>query len=82
MHCQCAGVGLYPLGAMLNHSCKPNAMQSFVGKRIVFRAVQDIAGGTEVAIAYVELAATRAERRTALLSSYHFDIDPQQVPLC
>ena len=34
------GVGLYPLGALLNHSCKPNCMQSFgPGGRIEFRWV-------------------------------------------
>lgn len=32
------GVGLYPLGALLNHSCSPNCMQSFGPRgRIEFR---------------------------------------------
>ena len=75
-----AGVGIYPLGAMLNHSCTPNAMQSFSGSRIVFRAVQHIPSGAEATIAYVELAATRAERRAMLKANYFFDIDADQVP--
>ena len=34
------GVGLYPLGALLNHSCTPNCMQSFGPRgRIEFRSV-------------------------------------------
>ena len=64
---------------MLNHSCMPNAFQSFVGKRIVFRAIQPIAAGQEATISYVELAATRAERRAALLDGYRFDIDAGKV---
>jgi hypothetical protein len=31
------GVGLYPLGALINHSCTPNCVQSFQGPAIVFR---------------------------------------------
>ncbi|CAL8470855.1 g10397 [Coccomyxa elongata] len=72
------GVGIFPLGAMLNHSCTPNTMQSFTGSRIVFRAVQHIPAGAEATIAYVELAATRAERRAMLKANYFFDIDANQ----
>ncbi len=65
---------------MLNHSCTPNTMQSFHGSRIVFRAVQHIPAGAEATIAYVELAATRAERSAALRANYFFDIDAGKVP--
>ena len=64
---------------MLNHSCAPNTVQSFTGKRIMFRAIQPIAAGQEATISYVELAATRAERRAALLDGYCFDIDAGKV---
>ena len=67
---------------MLNHSCTPTAMQSFVGRRIVFRAMRDAAVGQEATISYVELAATRAERRAALLEGYGFDIDDGKVLDC
>ena len=73
------GVGIYPWGAILNHSCTPNVMQSFSGSRIVFRALQQIPPGTEATIAYIELAATRAERRATLKANYYFDIDAGQV---
>jgi hypothetical protein len=33
------GVGLYPLGALINHACAPNCAQSFRGPVIVFRCV-------------------------------------------
>ena len=31
------GAGLYPLGALLNHSSTPSCMQGFVGSDITFR---------------------------------------------
>jgi SET and MYND domain-containing protein len=67
---------------MINHSCTPNTMQSFCGARIVFRAVQRIPAGAEATIAYIELAATRAERRAALKDNYFFDIDAGQMASC
>ncbi len=61
---------------MANHSCTPNAVQSFeFNGRICFRAVAPISPGQEVTISYIELAAARPERREALLTSYYFDID-------
>ncbi len=42
------------------------------------RAIRDIAAGEEVTISYVELAATRHERRQELLQHYFFDIDAVQ----
>ena len=76
------GVGVYPVGAMLNHSCTPNVMQSFAGRRIIFRAIAPIAAGQEATISYVELSATRAERRATLLAGYCFDIDAGRVCEC
>eukprot|EP00798_Chlamydomonas_sp_ICE-L_P020441 gene20441-27230_t len=69
------GVGIYPLGALVNHSCEPNCMQSFKGAAIQFRAVRGIEAGDQITISYIELAATRLERRETLFLSYHFDID-------
>lgn len=70
-----AGVGLYPKGALVNHSSAPNAMQTFQGQQICFKALQPIQEGSEVTISYVELAATRAEQQQQLLEQYYFDID-------
>eukprot|EP00884_Botryococcus_braunii_P005537 jgi/Botrbrau1/14985/Bobra.0018s0085.1 len=70
------GVGVYPLAAMANHSCNPNAIQCFDDSgSITFKAILPVNRGNEVCIAYTELAAPRPERRQALLSSYFFDID-------
>ncbi|KAI8470451.1 MAG: hypothetical protein J3K34DRAFT_509635 [Monoraphidium minutum] len=69
------GVGLYPLGAMVNHGEPPSAVQGFSGTAIEFRAVRPIAAGEEVTISYVELASPRLERRQQLLHHYRFDLD-------
>ena len=54
-------------------------MQTFEGQQICFRALQSIEEGSEVTISYIELAATRAERRQQLLQQYYFDIDAHMV---
>uniref|UniRef100_A0A7S0KUA5 SET domain-containing protein n=1 Tax=Micromonas pusilla TaxID=38833 RepID=A0A7S0KUA5_MICPS len=69
------GVAVYPVAAMVNHGDAPTAAQSFKGKRIVLRATRDLKPGDEVTMAYVELLATRQERRAALFAGYAFDID-------
>lgn len=43
------------MAAMVNHSCQPNAVQSFDGRRIVFRALRQISKGEEITITYVEV---------------------------
>ena len=77
---QPVGVGLFPTGALINHSCTPNVMQSFQQQQVTFTALQPIAAGTEITISYIELAATRAERRHQLQDQYYFDID-QDLPV-
>ena len=48
-----AGVGIYPTGALINHSCRPNAVQVFDGASIQFRAVERIAEGLHPTHLYV-----------------------------
>eukprot|EP00878_Enallax_costatus_P011592 GHUV01012100.1.p2 GENE.GHUV01012100.1~~GHUV01012100.1.p2 ORF type:complete len:544 (+),score=225.45 GHUV01012100.1:895-2526(+) len=69
------GVGIYPLGALINHSCQPNCVQSFEGPNIVFRSLSDLKAEQQITISYIELAATRQERRRQLLQQYFFDVD-------
>lgn len=71
------GVALYPAAAMMNHSDAPNVAQTFRGKNASFRCLRDVDEGEELTIAYVELVATRAERRAELLEGYLFDIDDE-----
>ena len=70
-----AGTGLYLTAAMANHSCNPSCAQTFNGSELKFRALRPLSEGEEVTIAYIEMAATRQERRLTLQESYFFDID-------
>jgi hypothetical protein len=42
------GIGLYLTAAMANHSCQPNAAQTFEGTRLALRALSPIRAGEEV----------------------------------
>jgi SET domain len=46
-------LGLYPLAAMINHSCVSNAVRVFAGEVMVVHASQPICAGTEVLWSYV-----------------------------
>jgi hypothetical protein len=72
------GIGLYPIGAMLNHNCRHHNCTQFFGPKgkIDFRTCQEVRPGEELTIAYIDLAATLQERREALAHSYLFDLVP------
>ncbi|KAK9803460.1 hypothetical protein WJX73_004414 [Symbiochloris irregularis] len=67
------GLGMYPLGALLNHSNEPNVVPTFEGPRIVFRAIRAVAAGAELTVAYLDLLTPAAELRHALAYHYFFN---------
>ena len=66
------GVGLYLKASKLNHSCNPNAAQSFSQARIIIRSARDIRCGEEVNISYIDVGQPTVVRRHELLCSYQF----------
>lgn len=46
---QPVGVGIFPLGAMVNHDCRPNAVHAFKGTCMLFRCVAGTRGMVPVA---------------------------------
>jgi SET domain len=46
-------LGLYPLAAMINHSCASNAVRVFAGEVMVVHASQPVCAGAEVVWSYV-----------------------------
>ncbi|CAA0827867.1 Histone-lysine N-methyltransferase ASHR1 [Striga hermonthica] len=66
------GTGLFPVIAIINHSCLPNAVLVFEGRVAVVRAMQHIPKGTEVTISYIETAGSTITRRKALKEQYFF----------
>ncbi|KYM99194.1 SET and MYND domain-containing protein 4 [Cyphomyrmex costatus] len=39
---------IYPSASMMNHSCEPNIINSFLGQFLITKAIRDIAAGEEV----------------------------------
>ena len=68
------GIGLFLSAAIINHSCAPNAVQSFDRETgtIQFRALYDINVDEEVTISYIDIGRPLVWRRAELFSSYRF----------
>ncbi|KAG8421595.1 hypothetical protein J3458_003461 [Metarhizium acridum] len=60
------GVFLEPTLAMANHSCVPNAVVQFVGRKAILRAERPIQAGDEIEISYTDYTMPLSARREAL----------------
>mmetsp|Transcript_16865 Transcript_16865/g.26894 ORF Transcript_16865/g.26894 Transcript_16865/m.26894 type:complete len:384 (+) Transcript_16865:2657-3808(+) len=67
------GLAVYPVAAMVNHSCAPNAVAMFDGKVVRVKAIRPVKRNQEISVSYVDLCATRTERQTDLKNRYGFD---------
>eukprot|EP00752_Nemacystus_decipiens_P004295 g3924.t1 len=67
------GCGLYLEAAAANHSCHPNASQSFDGKTLSLRCIRPIPRGEEITIAITHIQRPGPTRREALRKSYFFE---------
>jgi SET domain len=65
-------LGLYPLAAMLNHSCLANAVRVYVGELMIVHACQDIAAGEEVVWSYLPPTTEYGPRRELLQQQHGF----------
>jgi hypothetical protein len=69
-----AGLGLYPFGALMNHSCAPTVHLSYArGGAQAVRALAPLAAGDELTHAYVDVALPRPARAAELRERYGFD---------
>eukprot|EP00026_Physarum_polycephalum_P007780 Phypoly_transcript_07846.p1 GENE.Phypoly_transcript_07846~~Phypoly_transcript_07846.p1 ORF type:complete len:479 (+),score=56.38 Phypoly_transcript_07846:141-1577(+) len=66
------GVGLYPLAALINHSCSPNSVAVFEGPRVYIRAIQNIKAGEEITVSYIEVGMTKQQRQATLAKHFYF----------
>lgn len=66
--------GLYPLGALQNHSCTPNTRHYFTNNNVMItRASVDIKAGEELTMTYTDLLWDTSLRRQYLIASKHFE---------
>jgi SET and MYND domain-containing protein len=79
------GIGIYPGASMINHSCRPNAVQSFhffpPGERtsnipmLQITTCREVKAGEEITISYCDGTSPRHMRRKELWEGYKFDCD-------
>jgi hypothetical protein len=65
-------LGLYPLAAMINHSCSPNAVRVFVGEVMVVHACAVIPRGSEIVWSYIVPNQPYHVRSNEIYSKYGF----------
>lgn len=68
----CRVLGLYPLAAMINHSCSVNAVRVFVGEVMMVHACAVIPEGEEILWSYILPNQTYPERSKEISSKYGF----------
>ena len=67
------GTGIYGAASLMNHSCNPNCIQTFVGNTIVIKAAKDIKAGQELTISYGPLfSKVKWEERQFILKHQYF----------
>lgn len=64
-------VGIWPLGALINHSLHPNVVRFFVGHALCFRLVRVVNQGDEILDNYLDPRLPRQERESFLASRHH-----------
>ncbi|KAH9495866.1 SET and MYND domain-containing protein 4 [Bulinus truncatus] len=66
---------IYPTASLMNHSCDPTIISSFIGETLVVRTVKDVKNSEEIFNCYGPhyCRMRREERQEVLNSQYHFD---------
>jgi len=72
------GVGLFDRPSFMNHSCKPNAVQTFLyghgeTPSLLVTAFEDIPEGGEICISYIDNLAPKPVRQERLKNDYFFN---------
>lgn len=65
-------LGIYPLAAMINHSCTPNAVRIYLGNNMIVHASSSIAAGEEIVWPYLPPTMLVTDRRNTLKKLHGF----------
>jgi hypothetical protein len=74
-------LGMYPLAAMLNHSCVPNAIRVFSGEIMVAHANTNIKAGEEIVWSYLPPTQPYPVRSDTLKNHYGFECTCERCAL-
>lgn len=68
------GTGIYLGVSIVDHSCKPNAVATFDGTKLILRLTADLTfqDWSQIRISYIDLINTRDDRRQELKNAYYF----------
>ena len=67
------GTGIYAIASLLNHSCDPNCIQTFIGNTLVVKAAKKVKAGKELTISYGPLFSKQKwEQRQNILKDQYF----------
>ncbi|CAM9175445.1 unnamed protein product [Ectocarpus sp. 12 AP-2014] len=66
------GLGLFPSGAMINHSCSPNCQAWWRGSQLEIRCSKPVAAGEELCLSYIPIDQPSTLRRAQLRHSWFF----------
>jgi len=66
------GVGIYPLASLFNHSCEPNCIATFRGKRLFIRTIRSVRAYEELTLSYCDVGLPTPVRLQTLREGYFF----------
>lgn len=72
------GHGVFPKGAILNHSCDPNCVLTYEGKRQVIRTIKPVTERDELFHSYTDICEPTIVRQSHLKSIYGFMCECQR----
>lgn len=64
--------GVFPVGAILNHSCNPNCILTYEGGEQVIRTIRNVKKGEELFHSYTDICQPTSIRRERLKITYGF----------
>lgn len=64
--------GVFPEGAILNHSCEPNAILIYDGKKQIIRTIKNVEECEELVHSYTDVCKPTSVRQQHLLRTYGF----------
>jgi hypothetical protein len=65
-------LGIYPLAAMINHSCEANAVRVFCGDVMIVHALKPLAEGQEIVWSYLPATLPYEERSSVIQTQFDF----------